>query len=138
MATKKCSKCGDPKPVKAFSKHTRSKDGRDCWCKECRSKQDKRRDPERKWEARLWRQYKMLAVEYYALRDTQHNACAICLKAETALDRFGKLRRLCVDHNHATGENRRLLCHCCNLMLGYALDNPATLRAGADYLESFT
>jgi hypothetical protein len=41
----------------------------------------------------------------------------------------------CVDHCHATGKIRGILCRKCNLALGHADDNPQTLRALADYLE---
>ena len=40
-----------------------------------------------------------------------------------------------VDHCHATGRIRALLCGACNGMLGLAKDKPATLRAAADYIE---
>lgn len=46
-----------------------------------------------------------------------------------------KTRRLHVDHDHATGEVRGLLCHLCNRALP-TWQNPRRLRALADYLES--
>ncbi len=45
-----------------------------------------------------------------------------------------------LDHNHKTKKFRGILCPTCNPMLGYAQDNQATLRKGAEYLrqkESF-
>jgi hypothetical protein len=39
------------------------------------------------------------------------------------------------DHCHATGKQRDLLCHGCNLALGFIKDDPETARALADYLE---
>jgi Recombination endonuclease VII len=42
--------------------------------------------------------------------------------------------RLVIDHDHVTGKVRDLLCGHCNTMLGFAMDNPATLFAGAAYL----
>jgi Recombination endonuclease VII len=39
------------------------------------------------------------------------------------------------DHDHGTGQFRGWLCGSCNASLGLAGDNPAILRALADYLE---
>ena len=44
-------------------------------------------------------------------------------------------RSLCMDHNHATGENRGLLCVSCNAGIGMLGDDPAILRQAALYLE---
>jgi hypothetical protein len=43
---------------------------------------------------------------------------------------------LVIDHCHSTGTVRGLLCHSCNITLGWARDNPRTLRRLAAYLES--
>lgn len=40
-----------------------------------------------------------------------------------------------IDHDHATGKARGLLCTKCNLLLGLALESPVTLRSAASYLE---
>jgi hypothetical protein len=42
-----------------------------------------------------------------------------------------------LDHCHATKAFRGWLCHSCNLILGEASDDPATLRKLADYLDRF-
>jgi hypothetical protein len=59
----------------------------------------------------------------------QHERCAIC-RAE---DWGGKGPQ--VDHDHATGKVRGVLCNNCNQGLGRFKDDPARLRAAADYLE---
>jgi hypothetical protein len=52
-------------------------------------------------------------------------ACELC----------GSTKRLCVDHDHATGRIRGVLCWPHNVLLGYAADDPAILRRAATYLE---
>lgn len=60
----------------------------------------------------------------------QNGMCAICNTT-----RLGS-RNLCIDHNHKTGKIRGLLCVACNMAIGYMKDNPARLKAAADYLSS--
>lgn len=54
--------------------------------------------------------------DYDRLYAAQDGRCAICRRAT------GKTRRLSVDHDHATGKVRGLLCRPCNQMLGHARD----------------
>jgi hypothetical protein len=65
------------------------------------------------------------------LLEAQGGVCAICKTLPEGKGRFGTWN---VDHDHETGEIRGLLCGYCNSMLGYAKDDPETLRAGMDYL----
>jgi len=56
----------------------------------------------------------------------QNNACAICGRSGC---------ELVLDHDHVTDEVRELLCIPCNLLLGFARDDPSILRAATEYLE---
>ena len=80
------------------------------------------------------RVYGMEPEEYNRKASEQDNRCAICGKP-AAESLHG---RLAVDHIHETGQNRGLLCDSCNNGLGRFRDNPALLRAAADYIEKYT
>lgn len=93
-------------------------------------------DPQRSYNLGLGQhQYEITAEEYDRLFREQGGACAICQRPERAAYRGG-IKRLAVDHDH-TGTNkvRALLCGNCNNGLGRFEDDPALLRAAADYIE---
>jgi hypothetical protein len=72
--------------------------------------------------------------DYAALCRQQGGVCGICGKPETSTFR-GVLRSLCVDHDHATGVIRGLLCNRCNLMLCTNGSDLPRLKAALVYLE---
>ena len=72
--------------------------------------------------------YGLSVEELDAMLARQGGRCAICR------DEPGD-RRLGVDHDHATGRVRGLLCPRCNMALGLFRDNADALRAAAGYLE---
>jgi hypothetical protein len=73
--------------------------------------------------------YGLTPEAYAALLETQDARCAIC-RTDTPGGKGGWH----VDHNHATGLVRGLLCTNCNQGLGQFADDPDRLRAAADYL----
>jgi hypothetical protein len=62
------------------------------------------------------------------------DTCNIC----DTRDSRGRWGGLHIDHDHATGVVRGVLCNDCNLGLGRFRDEPALLRKAADYLERST
>jgi len=44
---------------------------------------------------------------------------------------------MAVDHCHATGKIRGLLCNSCNSLLGFCADNKARLTAAIAYLDKY-
>ena len=86
----------------------------------------------------LRRNYKMTQADYDAMLIAQKGVCAICKKLETqVIKRTGRVKELSVDHAHDESQKiRGLVCSKCNLILGYANDDPALLRAAIAYLES--
>jgi hypothetical protein len=69
--------------------------------------------------------------------EAQGGCCAVCRKPESARNKRGELLPLAVDHCHQTGKVRALLCSLCNKGIGLFGDDPALLRAAADYLERY-
>lgn len=74
---------------------------------------------------RLWR-YGIRRVEADALIRKQKGLCPICRK---------KPSRWTIDHDHATGAFRGLLCHICNAGLGSFRDSIPVLIRAMHYLE---
>lgn len=58
--------------------------------------------------------------------------CEICGKQNYE---YGRKERLHVDHDHATGIVRGMLCNNCNHMLGLAKDSVEHLQAAINYLQ---
>ncbi len=83
------------------------------------------------------RLYNLSKNDFLSLLEKQQGKCAICNKEETCKNKNGIIRPLCVDHCHATGRIRGLLCNHCNSMLGSARDNISTLENGIRYLKGF-
>lgn len=82
----------------------------------------------------LKRYHKITLKQYTEMLLDQKGVCKICGLPETNPNGRGGIKPLSVDHNHATGKIRGLLCSKCNVMLGVALDNPDILIAGIKYL----
>jgi hypothetical protein len=74
--------------------------------------------------------YGMTDEQFAAMLDKQGGACAICHATEWN----GRHPVPHVDHDHATGKVRGILCHSCNLGLGKFKDDPDLLRAAIAYL----
>jgi hypothetical protein len=81
----------------------------------------------------LKKTYGITLADYDAMLEKQDGKCAICRSEETRA-----FKTLCVDHCHAEGHVRGLLCSSCNSGLGRFKDDPAALRRAAAYLERET
>lgn len=86
-------------------------------------------------KAKLKREYGMTQQQFDAIFRTQGGKCAICRREiRTGKDTPMK-EYACIDHDHATGKVRGLLCSGCNHGLGNFNDNPDQLRRAVTYLE---
>ena len=95
--------------------------------------------PEIAKAAALKHNYGLTLAEYTALLDKQYGVCAICGKSEWGAVGNGHGYRKHsvprVDHNHATGKVRGLLCHKCNRGLGFFNDDADLVFKAAHYLR---
>jgi len=84
-------------------------------CRECRAASDRRY------------KYGLTPEDYTGLWSRQRGKCALCYAPATD-----------VDHDHATGKVRGLLCHSCNTALGQFGDTIAGLGRAIGYLFQST
>lgn len=78
--------------------------------------------------------YGMTVAEYEAQLAAQEGVCMICGQPPNPSG-VRAASRLHIDHDHATGRNRALICLNCNRGLGYFKDDPDLMRAAAAYIE---
>ena len=85
----------------------------------------------------LYNTYGITEKEYDDMVREQDNTCAICKEPESKLNDNGYPMRLCVDHDHITGQVRGLLCNKCNLGIGYLRSDEGTniLLNAVAYIE---
>lgn len=85
---------------------------------------------------RYYAKYGLDYAKYLAMSEAQEHKCAICNQEEINTDpRTNRVRRLAVDHCHATGKIRGLLCFACNRALGGFKDSQDLLASAINYLK---
>lgn len=132
--TKTCAVCKTPKPLGAFKPRPAYRFGVNSVCRACDAKA--RRDLYHRdvGRAREKSRVSMLKSQY-GLTPEQHaemagSGCHICGgQCPTG-------RRLAVDHCHATGKVRGVLCANCNRALGLFGDNAALMAKAIEYLKT--
>ena len=131
---KKCPKCGEQKPLSDFHKDKNSKDGKSRLCANCATKQSKewyRKNPNTKRNARLLREYGISLQDFDDMVANQNGKCAVCQNA------FKNSVDTCVDHNHATGQIRALLCNHCNRAIGLFKESIDSMKSAVKYLKKY-
>jgi hypothetical protein len=156
MQLKKCGKCETDKNISEF--YVLKSGNTTSWCRDCQRKAasdwgkantQKKKEAHRRWylkygksyykknkkryqeigrSSSLKRLYGITETEYESMFRSQNGVCGICSVAPIS-------ERLCVDHNHATGKVRGLLCKSCNVAIGRFEDDRERLRNAINYLE---
>lgn len=132
-----CCRCKEYKAAEGFGLDPQ-KPGRlraNCiLCRRVMEKERRDRDPERATRKRfaqlLW-QYGLTREDYAAMLEAQKGACLICTRTQPGAGHD----RLVVDHDHATGRVRGLLCNNCNIGLANFREDPTRLASAVKYLD---
>jgi hypothetical protein len=126
-----CPDCQQFKPFEAFARTKASATGLHSYCRPChnaRGKETKQRLYGGSREYHLRRRYGIGQAEFDRLLAQQNGVCAIC----------GRDNPEHVDHDHATGELRGILCFNCNQGLGNFRDSPQAMARAIEYLSRYT
>jgi hypothetical protein len=122
-----CPDCGIP--------HVSSK--KSCRCTPCKIKAQKIsnhksyvNNPHEHKHRNLKHRFGISLAEFNGIFERQRGCCKICKTHQSELR-----RGLSVDHCHKTGRVRGLLCHHCNSLLGFSVDNIETLESAIKYLK---
>jgi hypothetical protein len=135
-----CGLCSSLKPLEEFYRRSASKDGRSYRCKDCSNANNsewmkaKPKEERQKiyFERDLQRKFGISTEVYNAVFLAQEGVCAICKQPNP------NRNRLAVDHNHATGEVRGLLCGPCNMLLHRIENDPDWANKAFSYLSKST
>lgn len=118
MEVLKCTRCLEEKPASSefFPLHNKKKNGLDSWCRKCRAS----------YRNEICRGLYRSFISDQELKKIKEsvNECVIC----------GSQESLAVDHDHASGKIRGMLCGHCNRGLGHFRDDPTLLEFARMYL----
>ena len=141
VAEKACSRCKQVLPASEFYPHRRMKSGLQSHCRACsRAWHHERPDYVRAKNAaykaknptygtdrsRIVR-FGLTPKDVARLINEQGGKCPGCQREVRSI-------KQCVDHCHATGRVRGIICDDCNITLGRVRDDPETLMRLAAYL----
>jgi len=117
--TRVCKVCKIEKPISHFFRHRKGALHHRHTCKQCKSLKGNIAS------------YGISEDQFYLLLKEQCGVCAICGEPEPTQKNY----RLSIDHCHATGKIRGLLCSRCNSGIARFQDSPTILAAAIDYLQ---
>lgn len=149
---KNCNVCKKDFVFSCFFRSKSSPDGYDYTCKACRKERVYARRKANKDEYNSYmrkynnehipsytrylreikRRYGCSQERYESMLVEQHNTCDLCPVKHNPTKPKG---RLYVDHCHASGKIRALLCAGCNSALGYFKDDTTVLQKALEYLK---
>lgn len=126
---RRCSRCGQEKPLEDFVRNRSARTGRGYHCRPCHNRVSRENRELHHGSVRnfqLKRRYGIDADHVAELIQRQDGLCAICVTRQAKH----------VDHDHDTGNVGGVLCFSCNGALGQFRDDSDRLAAALEYLHS--
>jgi hypothetical protein len=126
-AYKRCPACDSLKEIIDFPRNRSNKDGLATYCKPChnrimRSNKDRLHGSQRNYL--LKHRYSIDAVTVEWLKLQQNSLCALCSSGQPEH----------VDHDHATGSVRGILCFNCNRGIAKFAEDTEVMKQAISYL----
>jgi hypothetical protein len=148
--TRTCSKCRRDLPLGEFTTNRGRKDGLQLSCKQCLREclRVARNTPDGKAKMKTWREKHRVQLRYNTIKcefglsragfdslfDSQDGKCKICRREIERPPGFDNRKAAHIDHDHATGRVRGLLCCTCNVGIGNFQDSPLLLERAKRYV----
>jgi len=144
VTSRVCNVCGIEKPVIDLVKSARYIGGYMPTCKVCRNaywKARRENNPQARQQhidavlrSKMLRKHGLTNTNYARIVEEQGDRCKLC--GTTEKGRSDRFRTWNIDHDHKTGAVRGLLCHRCNIALGYyeSLVDEIGVERVAEYL----
>lgn len=133
---KRCAACNQTKLSLEFHRDRSKREGLTSTCQRCAGlraslfyKNNKLSENKRRYDYQLRKDYGITYQDKQNMLEKQEGRCGAC-RSNDPFDRTWH-----VDHDHATGRVRELLCRKCNLALGCADESIDRLRALICYIE---
>lgn len=126
---KHCPRCNNNLPATSVNYYTSSTeiDGLNRYCKKCAVKNSS--EANKRTGGNLKQKWRLSKEQYAFMLSQQDGKCAICGKSSGQ-------RRLDIDHCHASGHIRGLLCNRCNQAIGLLGDNHNIIKNALSYIET--
>ena len=131
MTSKRCPKCERLLDLGKFSKNRSKKDGHNSICKECYNKYQT--SPRTKLLRR-----RTNFKSFYGASEEQWEHYLQVTTCESCGKEFKTSKDKHQDHNHDTGEVRKVLCRSCNQAFGLLEESPERIQRLLEYAKLYS
>lgn len=144
MKFKKCTRCGEEKPISNFYVERRYKGKpyynarcKPCACEVAKEWRIRKYGSNERGHRALWlkHKYNLDIDEYDRKIDEQGGICPICKRSPESHPKSTRYKFFPVDHCHRTGKIRGIICHDCNLAIGLLQEDVDRIGRIVSYLR---